>query len=291
MENFDGIEIEILKSKIEGLETEILSLRNKLRTQAEYFAKSVKILSKMDFLLQLQHQVAAPNRGIASDYFRSPSGGIIEGPRESTDEITDQQIDEAIDKEIYEESDEDSSYIEEVPLNEESVLVQPNKSEENIEVLEVVTINVQEPMSKSLSKITPPKPSKRKRKSNSEISYKSKKKKSERAASVYSRVDGLYRCPFTEVCSYTTKFSSNLPKHIRIHTGERKYSCDYCDKTFTDANSCLSHKLRHPESGAQKCTKCKRLIEPTKFEDHMINCKSSMAKRKAGKTNILLQLK
>ena len=287
MENFDGIEIEILKSKIEGLETEILSLRNKLKTQAEYFANSVKILSKMDFLLQLQHQVAAPDRGIESDYFRSPSGGIIEGPTEITDEITDQQIDEAIDKEIYEESDEDSSYIEEVPLNEESVLVQPNKSDENIEVFEAVTINVQEPMSKSLS--TPPKPSKRKRKSNSEISNKSKNKK--RAASVYSRVDGLYRCPFTDICSYTTKFSSNLPKHIRIHTGERKYSCDFCDKTFTDANSCLSHKLRHPESGAKKCTKCKRLIEPTKFEDHMINCKSSMAKKKAGKTNILLQLK
>ena len=291
MENFDEIEIEILKSKIEGLETEVLSLRNKLRTQADYFAKSVKLLSQMDFLLQLRYPVVAPNHGIELDNCQPTTDVIIEESKGSTDEITDQQIDDAIDKEIYEESDEDSSYIEEVPLSEESELLQPNKSEENIEVLEVVTINVQEPMSKSLSQITPRKSNKRKRNSNSEISYKSKKKKTNRASAVYSRVDGLYRCPFTDICSYTTKYSSNLPKHIRIHTGERKYSCDYCDKTFTDANSCLSHKLRHPESGAQKCTKCKRLIQPTKLEDHMINCKSSIAKKKAGRTNILLQLK
>ena len=290
MENFDEIEIEILKSKIEGLETEVLSLRNKLRTQADYFAKSVKILSKMDFLLQLRYQVIAPNHGIELDNCQPTTEAIIEGSKGSTDEITDQQIDEAIDKEIYEEPDEDS-YIEEVPLSEESQLLQPNKYEENIEVLEVVTINVQELMSKTLSQITPRKSNKRKRNSNSEISYKSKKKKTNRASAVYSRIDGLYRCPFTDICSYTTKYSSNLPKHIRIHTGERKYSCDYCDKTFTDATSCLSHKLRHPESGAQKCTKCKRLIQPTKLEDHMINCKSSMAKKKAGRTNILLQLK
>ena len=291
MENFDEIEIEILKSKIEGLETEVLSLRNKLRTQADYFAKSVKLLSQMDFLLQLRYQMIAPNHGIELDNCHPTTEVIIERLKGSTDEITDQQIDEAIDKEIYEESDENSSCIEEVPLSEESELPQPIKSEQNIEVLEVVTINVQEPMSKTLSQITPRKSNKRKLNSNSEISYKSKKKKTNRASAVYSRVDGLYRCPFTDICSYTTKYSSNLPKHIRIHTDERKYSCDYCDKTFTDANSCLGHKLRHPESGAQKCTKCKRLIQPTKLEDHMINCKSSMAKKKAGRTNILLQIK
>ena len=290
MGDFDAIEIEILKSKIEGLETEVLSLRNKLRTQSEYFTKSIKILSKMDFLLELRHQVLPPNNEIELDNCQPTSN--IEGPGENTnqDEITDQQIDEAVDKEIYEESDEFN--IEEVPLDEESELVQPIKSEENIEVPEVVTINVLEPISTSVNKINQPKPSKRKRNSNSEISlFKSKKKRSSRATAVYSRVDGLYRCPFTDICSYTSKFSSNLPKHIRIHTGERKYSCDYCDKTFTDANSCLSHKLRHPESGGQKCTKCKRLIEPTKFEDHMINCNSSKAKKKAIRSNILLQLK
>ena len=165
MESFD--EIEILKSKIEGLETEVLSLRNKLRTQADYFAKSVKLLSQMDFLLQMRYQVVAPNHGIESDNCQPTTDVIIEGSQGSTDEITDQQIDEAIDKEIYEESDEDSSYIEEVPLSEESQLLQPNKYEENIEVLEVVTINVQEPMSNSLSQITPRKSNKRKRNSNS----------------------------------------------------------------------------------------------------------------------------
>ena len=111
MEHFDEIEIEILKSKIEGLETEVLSLRNKLRTQSEYFTKSVKILSKMDFLLQMRHSL--DNGQLTTDV-------IVEGSGKTTDEITDQQIDEALDKEIYEVSDDDLSHIEEVIPNEET---------------------------------------------------------------------------------------------------------------------------------------------------------------------------
>ncbi|XP_035233337.1 zinc finger protein 271-like [Stegodyphus dumicola] len=36
-------------------------------------------------------------------------------------------------------------------------------------------------------------------------------------------------CPY---CSYATSHKGNLKKHIRIHTGERPFSCNICKKKF-----------------------------------------------------------
>jgi len=285
------IEIEILKSKIVGLEAEVINLRDKLRIQSKNFTKSIELLAKMEFLLQLRHQISSPKPMISLVDGQPSADIIIETPNETTSnsDITDQQIDEAIDKEIYEESEETSDNIEELFFDEDfigrEVKADPDeKPEENtdIELVEVVTLNADESLSTSVSKNIPSKPNKRKQSRG--IRHERKKKKTNRATAVYSRVDGLYRCPFTDICNYTSKDSSNFLKHIRIHTGERKYSCAYCDKTFTDWNTRLSHELRHPESGAQECPKCNRRFVPTKLEDHMINCKLSKSKKKAGET-------
>ena len=290
------IEIEIFKSKILGLEAEVMSLRDKLRIQSKHFAKSIELLAKMDFLLQSQHKMASQNPRITLADCQHEPNIDFDRQEDTNDEITDQQIDEALDKEIYDESDGASQDIEDIFSsedfpNEPVEEVPEDHSEENIkiELIEATTVNVTEASPESVCKNASIKSTKRKRGRCQDINNVGKKAK--RGRSVYSRVDGLYRCPFKDICNYTSKYSSNLPKHIRIHTGERKYSCDYCDKTFADANGRLSHQLRHPESGAQKCSKCKRLIEPIKLEDHMINCKSSKSKKKAGKTEILLQLK
>ena len=92
-------------------------------------------------------------------------------------------------------------------------------------------------------------------------------------------IDGRYKCPFTEICSYTSRYGNNLAKHVRIHTGEKRYSCDFCDKRFTDPSSRAKHMLTHPESGAVKCKKCSLFFMPMKLEDHMINCKRNYAKQ------------
>ena len=92
-------------------------------------------------------------------------------------------------------------------------------------------------------------------------------------------VDGRYKCPFTEICSYTSRYGNNLAKHVRIHAGEKRYSCDFCDKRFTDPSSRAKHMLTHPESGAVKCKKCSVFFMPMKLEDHMISCKRNYAKQ------------
>ena len=67
-------------------------------------------------------------------------------------------------------------------------------------------------------------------------------------------------------------------KNVRIHTGEKRYSCDFCDKRFTDPSSRAKHMLTHPESGAVKCKKCSVFLMSMELEDHMINCKRNYPK-------------
>ena len=116
------IEIEIFKSKILGLEAEVMSLRDKLRIQSKHFAKSIELLAKMDFLLQLQHQTASNLRITLAEC--QPAADIDFDTRgETNDEITDQQIDEA------------SQNIEEIFFSEDFLNegdVPEDKSEENI---------------------------------------------------------------------------------------------------------------------------------------------------------------
>ena len=65
----------------------------------------------------------------------------------------------------------------------------------------------------------------------------------------------LHQCPS---CSYSTKYKSNLPKHIRKHTDERPYPCTYpgCTYRSRDASTLATHAARHNENKRFHCDCC-----------------------------------
>ena len=50
--------------------------------------------------------------------------------------------------------------------------------------------------------------------------------------------DGNFKCPYKDVCNYVAKYRHKLKTHIRKHTGERPYICNFCQKDFDREESC-----------------------------------------------------
>ena len=50
---------------------------------------------------------------------------------------------------------------------------------------------------------------------------------------------GKYKCPFCVKIILGSR--ANMKRHIRIHTGEKPFSCDHCLKTFSHAGNLYSH--------------------------------------------------
>ena len=65
--------------------------------------------------------------------------------------------------------------------------------------------------------------------------------------------NGYFQCP---ECDYKNSHLGTYEMHFRIHSGEKPYQCQLCEKTFRTKSHCIDHVRTHDDRLKLKCTIC-----------------------------------
>lgn len=68
-----------------------------------------------------------------------------------------------------------------------------------------------------------------------------------------SKNQELHAC---DICPYKTPHVTNLKRHYLIHTGQRPFVCNYCNKSFNQKVTLSVHLRLHTGEKPYPCDKC-----------------------------------
>ena len=72
-----------------------------------------------------------------------------------------------------------------------------------------------------------------------------------------------------KICSRGFNTAGNLSRHKKVHTGEKKYKCQYpgCESKFARSDSCMQHYRTHANENGYTSRRFKRLRTETGDDD------------------------
>ena len=71
----------------------------------------------------------------------------------------------------------------------------------------------------------------------------------------HSKSDRVHPC---RTCGYECKSTGHFKVHLRSHTGERPYACDWeaCDRAFNRSDELSRHRFTHTKEKPFGCERC-----------------------------------
>lgn len=84
-----------------------------------------------------------------------------------------------------------------------------------------------------------------------------------------SGAEKRFKC---KICSRGFNTAGNLSRHKKVHTGEKKYACQYpgCESRFARSDSCMQHYRTHANENGYTSRRFKRMkTDEEKEEDRM----------------------